>query len=137
MKLAKGPRPLAIWAFALLWTGMILESLLNALPPFREWENSESIVIGGFSIFTASLIPVLAVLIFASRIARALMTIMSAILLFTLLAQVWSAITLGHFDPYIAIHNLLMLIALGLLYLPASEEWLAQKFALPDPELDF
>lgn len=137
MKWRKGPRPWTVWVFLAFWLFVICENLLATLPPYELWETNERQVVTAFALFTGGLFPVIAIGVFASRIARALVTIMAIPLILGVGMQLWAAFSPDPFDPKLAAFSVGTLVVVGLLYLPASNRWFRNTKEWPDPELDF
>lgn len=138
MRLAKGPRPWPIWAFAGLLIGEGLLSLLHGLGSLEvqllmfqsQWPGfgwSRDWVIVWFSAwFSIVLIPVVALVGFASRIARILVTIMA--LIASPAAVIHGASLAQGEQSWVAFLSAsAVLIAAGLLYLPPASRWLRQE----------
>ncbi len=146
MRLAKGPRPWSIHVFAVLFTAQGLLALTRALGSLElseltlqaqyaaiDW-NRDWVIIWHSAWFSIVLIPVVAIWLFASRLARVLVTIMAlttlpAIYRFSVLlagdylpswqAQAWLGL----------LQNGAAVMAVALLYLSISSKWLRQERA--------
>ncbi|MEO0590335.1 MAG: hypothetical protein AAFZ11_07205 [Pseudomonadota bacterium] len=136
MSAERGPRPWPIHAFAgilcVAATVKLVRGLLDveaqtfALQrtyPTLEWNNDLAIVLMSADT-TIILIPVVAVWMFRSRIARILVTVM-AIPTVWLLVQ-FAFLGLGVSGPLLADSGL-RLLAVALLYTPAASAWLRSE----------
>ncbi len=144
MKLARGARPCTIWAFAACAVLIALINLFGAITdleltedqlvhaiPWVDW-NGESTIIAVFTGFTISLIPVVWIVGFASRIACWVLLFFGLLkipgALFTLLTSVWFAdgVFLHLMEPS------LILAALVFVFSDSASRWLRQEEASPE-----
>jgi len=132
MKIAEGRRPWSIHTFAGIVCVAATVKLVRGLTdveaqtialqrayPTLEWNNDLAIVLMSAET-TIILIPVVAVWMFRSRVARILVTVM-AIPTVWLLAQ-FAFLGLGASGPLLA-DSVLRVIAVALLYTPAASAW--------------
>ena len=140
MKLAKGPRPWTIWAFAAAFIGAALYSYLSNLSqlgamqtvyelqfPWSGW-NRDWTIVALSAVFSIAFIPVAWICLFASGTARWIVTVFSAIQLLDLPHMI--SVYIDN-RPYVSaayfLEHSLIIIALICLFLPASRDWLNQR----------
>ena len=139
MKIAKGPRPLAIHAFAGILLGLALINLIVALFDLPaqeeflaslglgfEW-NRDWTIVASSAWFTIELIPIALVWMAGSRFARWFVTIMAvtkAVLILTNLPMLYAV-------PGILIGQAISLGAVALLFTRDANDWFTHKE--PDP----
>ena len=134
MRIASGPRPWSIHAFAAILLGIASWNLANALfdlPAQQEflaslglgleW-NRDWTIITSSAWFTIELIPVAWVWLFASRFARKFVTVMAAIKLALLIVNLSFLYAL----PGILLGQAIPILAVSLLYIPDAERWFAR-----------
>ena len=139
MRLAKGPRPWTIWAFAIgfIALGLIdyvtaIASLEEALETLRlsaagiDW-NQDLLIVWYSALLSIVLIPVIAIWLFASRTARWIVTAMSAISLLNVLLSIVFLLTSGRFEGWSFTMSFLSLLCVALLFAPASNRWLRKE----------
>ncbi len=139
MNLAKGPRPWSIKIFAAmlliqgLWElagGLLsLEDAVTVLAiaiPSLDW-NRDLAIVALSANFTIVLIPVVAVWVFASRIARALLTLFALLSLVTAFATLWLLLDARFADWSVLLDGLVTPLAVALLYTPNARAWLRTK----------
>ncbi|MFU7527026.1 hypothetical protein [Qipengyuania sp. ASV99] len=143
MKIAKGPRPWPIHLFAALLLSSGLAQLISGLsrvgdynfggfnPITGEWLSDDALIVMLSAEFTIVCIPIVAIWLFRSRIARWLITIF----------VLWGAITwlmhlnARHLDLLLQLNSqyifsitvrVITWLAVLLLFLPQSARWFAQ-----------
>ncbi len=146
MRVAQGPRPWTIHAFAVLFTAHGLVALIRALGslelseltlqaqyPAIDWHR-DWVIVWHSAWFSIVLIPVVAVWLFASRLARILVTLMALATLPALYR--FSVLLAGDYPaPWQAqawlglLQNAAAVMAVALLFLGASSRWLRQERA--------
>ncbi|MEM1051048.1 MAG: hypothetical protein AAGI28_03035 [Pseudomonadota bacterium] len=139
MKIAEGARPWPIVAFGMLLTTygifnliaglsfleneeMVLRNQFPDLPWNRDW-----VIVWVSAQFTIVLIPIVAICAFASRFARILITAMALVSLPWIWSYARTFQLYGVIDWVGLMQSLTVVIAAGLLYLPASSRWLRQE----------
>ncbi len=139
MRLAKGPRPWSIWLFGILMAGYALfglvsglllldlqESTLRSQFPQFSWDRDWAIVWVSAQ-FTIVLTPVVAVCLFASSVARLMVTAMALISL-PRIGSYANTIYLHRLTDWVSLSQaLIVVIAACLLYFPSASAWLRQK----------
>ena len=146
MKLASGRRPWSIHAFAVLFTAQGLFALVRALSSLElsqltlqaqyaafDW-NRDWVIVWHSAWFSIVLIPVVAIWLFASRLARLLVTVMALTTLPAIFR--FSALLAGDYPPiwqaqaWIGLtQNAAAVTAVALLYLGPSSQWFRQERA--------
>ena len=139
MKFAEGPRPITIHGFALgfvflgafdLVTGLSsIEENLEVLRfdlPWVDWDR-DRVIIFESALFSITLIPVVAIWCFASRIARGIVLVMGVFSLMSLIIAVLFVWRNGGDTWWAALAPLLVLSCVGLLFLPSSNWWLRKE----------
>lgn len=139
MKIARGPRPWSIWAFGIilvlyglfnLVSGLVeLEAqqrLLNQQFPQFAW-NTDWTIVWVSAQFTIVLIPVAAVCVFASPVARWLVTAMALVSLPWIASYIRTGFLYGVVDWVGLVQASVVVVAAGLLFLPASSRYLRQE----------
>jgi len=134
MTLANGPRPREVHIFALIFIAVGLWNLLQALTDIdsaramlssfldREVSRDEAIILVSAR-FTIVLIPVAAIWLFASRIARIVVTVMAIAASWQLLGQ-FAALQSGlGFDRFVVASILAGLLGAAYLYTAPSRHW--------------
>lgn len=133
-------RPHSITLFALTFFGAALlvfahgllnladrQSFLAKLIPAVDW-SPDAVIVWQSMWLSIALIPIAMVWLSAVRFARWMVTIMAAPRLLGLLfmgAEGWRVI--GMISPLVMASHLLILIAVALLFTPASNRWFADK----------
>lgn len=143
MKLAEGPRPWSIWVFAASFCGVAAIGLYLALSdPFGNWSiwsqrlpdirwTEDLALVASFSMFTIALIPI--VWIFALRLKRARWVVLAFGLMKIGVRVLHDKPVISHggdssSDQILRLGELgLILIALVMLFIPASTRWLDSK----------
>lgn len=135
MKLAKGPRPRAINAFAIVLLTLAIWNLATALfdlPAQQEFLTSLGLgldwnrdwtIVSSSAWFTIELIPIGLVWLFASRFARRFIVMMAAIKLLLILGS----LTMLYALPGIFLGQAIALAAVGLLFERGANAWFEQK----------
>jgi hypothetical protein len=137
MRIARGPRPWPIWLFAgiLLLVGLL--RLIAQLHGFSHWSELEQSGLGlidwdrerqiimAFSVMTIILIPIVAIWLFASRIARIFVTALSVPGL--LFGWVGSLLDGADYAAMLGLESMLCLAAISLLFTPAASRWLSDN----------
>lgn len=142
-------RPRSITLFALAFFGAALlvfahglldiagrQSVLGKLIPAVDWSR-DAVIVWQSAWLSIALIPVAMVWLSAVRFARWMVAIMAAPKLLGLLlmgAEGWRMI--GMVSPLVMVSHLLTLIAVALLFTPASNRWFADKGGLDAAEFD-
>ena len=152
MRIARGPRPWPIHAFAMFVLGAAIVGLTNGLMriddynflPFNPYtgeslSRDEKIIVVSAE-FTIVCIPLVAIWVFGSRIAR---WVLAAFMVLGIVS--WISIADSRYWAYVAeagptviiaqLPKLVVWIAVALLFLPSSHRWLNQQRKMEvDPE---
>jgi hypothetical protein len=145
VKIAKGPRPWTIHAFAAIVIAIGLWNLIEVLlePDFHThamqrrlpqiaWIEDFTIVFASAR-FTIVCIPVLAIWMFASRIARWLVTIMIGYRFLMELRSFFDILPSGGLDGWLyynwpsPLSTILLTVGASLLFIPQSNLWFRSK----------
>ena len=139
MRIARGPRPLAIRVFAaslLLFACLNLaagladlgrsQSILVRYVPAIAWNHDRTIV-ALFSQFTIALIPIVWIYVFAARFARWFILSFGLVKLAWVLFLLFAALWFGEGELLPLSLALLLGTALVMLMMPQSSQWLAKK----------
>lgn len=136
MRLAKGPRPWPIWLFGVI---LLLYGLFNLVSGLMFLEEQQTILERQFpqivwnedwtivwvsAQFTIVVIPITAVCVFASPFAKWLMTAMALVSLPWIASYVQISILSGVVDWVGLVQASVVVVAAGLLFLPASSRYL-------------
>ncbi|MEE4337603.1 hypothetical protein [Erythrobacter sp.] len=135
MRTVRGPRPLAVHAFAAvllglaawnlaaaLWDLPAQEEILRSLGLGFEW-NRDWTIVASSAWFTVELIPILAVWLWASRFARGFITAMAGVKVVLILSNLPMLYAL----PGVLAGQSISLVAVALLYTRAANDWFARK----------
>lgn len=131
------PRPASITAFAIIFTAAAVLALIDGLVRLPEvlrgaqklypWVSRDALIVWHSAWLTIALIPVAMVWLSAIRFARWMVSIMALLKLGGLLAG-WRALPmLFKVQPLWLVALVLGLIAVALLFTPASHHWFARK----------
>ena len=91
--------------------------------PQVPWSEDLAIV-SAFTEFTIALIPIVLIAIFAKRFARVLVTVFAALKIALIGTTLWSNYEqIGRFLAELMWEPALLLLAVGLLYLPSASRW--------------
>jgi hypothetical protein len=144
MKIAEGPRPWTIHAFAIGFVLLALIDLIIALSSIEEelailqldipsiaW-NTDLVIVYHSALFSIVLIPVAAIWVFASRIARSIVSVMSLLILIQLSAAIYLTTRDGWIGLYPLLGPSLVLSCVAILFLPTSNRWLRQEDVNPE-----
>lgn len=139
MTFAYGPRPWSIWLFGILLalyalfslvSGMLFldeqEAILRLQFPQFEWSRDWAIVWVSAQ-FTIVLIPLFAICLFASSVARLMVTAMALVSAPWIGSYLWTAYNYGQTDWVALVQALLVVFMAGLLYVPSVSLWLRQE----------
>ena len=142
MRIAKGPRPWTIHLFAIGFAALGTVDLLSTLSnlevtrenlqfdlPSIIWTQDMVIVLYS-ALFSIVLIPVAAVWLFASKIARILVTVMSVFPLLNVVAAVYILSRDGFLSAILVWDSIATLCLVALLYFRPSGEWFEGRKAL-------
>ncbi len=136
MRLARGPRPWPIWVFAAAFLGAatysyildlttlpLQQAAFEALLPWAGWDRDWTIVALS-AVLSIAFIPVLWICLFAGKVARAIVTVFTAIKLLDVPAMIalYSASYPNVRITYF-LEPALIGIAVICLFLPASRSW--------------
>lgn len=146
MKRANGPRPWSIHAFALLTLSIGVVELVEGLVvldvshfqssfPAFAW-NQDWVIVYYSAMFSIVLIPLVAIWLFASRVARVIVTVFFAIALPWDLMVLKSAAIGTLLNPLDLLTAIARAVAIVLLYLPASSRWLGVRKSLDNNVFD-
>ena len=141
MRLARGPRPLAINLFAAILLGLAVvnltvalfdlpaqEEFLASLGLGFEW-NRDWTIVASSAWFTIELIPILLVWLIASRFARWFITAMALIKVFLIL----TSLPMIYVIPGILLGQCIFLGAVALLFTRQASDWFTNE--TPDPTI--
>lgn len=131
------PRPASITAFAIIFIAAAVLSLVDGLVRLPEmlrgaqklypWVSRDALIVWHSAWLTIALIPVAMVWLSAIRFARWMVSIMALLKLGGLLAG-WRALPmLVKVQPLWLVALVLGLVAVALLFTPASHQWFARK----------
>ena len=139
MKLAKGPRPWSIRLFGVLLIIYAHFGLIAGLSfldlqqrhlelqfPQFEW-NRDWAIVWVSAQFTIALIPLIAVCLFASKVARWLVSAMALVSLPWIASYVQTFVLHGVMDWQSLVQALVPVICAGLLFMPSAAQWLRQE----------
>ncbi len=139
MKMAKGPRPWPIWLFGVILSLYGLFNLVSGLMflgkqqttlerqfPQIVW-NEDWTIVWVSAQFTIVLIPITAVCVFANPFAKWLVTAMALVSLPWIASYVQTGILYGVVDWVGLVQASVVIVAAGLLFLPASSRYLRRE----------
>lgn len=142
MRIARGRRPWTIHAFAAAFLAVGLWDLVYSLTKLHRFRiemfgtllNEDGLIVYHSAMFTIICIPVIAVWLFGSRIARGLITVMTlwgaGMFTFHFFSGPWMRAILGMStaDRWDVIGTrIVCLLAIALLFLPASRPWFRKE----------
>lgn len=138
MRLAQGPRPWSIWLFSGVTTYLAamqiwvsLDSLgrtqitFENLFPFVGW-SEDLVVVTASALFTIDMIPVILVLLFASRFARWFISAMAAAPLLLVLTNIEYASTYPRFLGPSVLNALIPIVLAALLWSRSANRYFAK-----------